>query len=82
MGRDWRPIATIARHPNQTRNHVLHAILAHQHCHHWLRSVAQVEECVQLAREFTPLNDRQMAELADKTEPIARQALFFRLMKR
>jgi len=45
-------------------------------------SVAQVEECVQLARDFTPLNDQQMAELTAKTEPIARQALFFRLMKR
>jgi uncharacterized protein len=45
-------------------------------------SVAQVEECVQLARDFTPLNDAQMTELAAKTEPIAKQALFFRLMKR
>lgn len=45
-------------------------------------NVAQVEECVQLAREFTPLSERQMTELEAKTEPIARQALFFRLMKR
>ena len=45
-------------------------------------SVAQVEECVQLARSFTPLNDTQMTALADKTEPIARQALFFRMMPR
>ena len=45
-------------------------------------SVEQVEECVQMARDFTPLSERQMAALADKTEPIARQALFFRLMKR
>jgi aryl-alcohol dehydrogenase-like predicted oxidoreductase len=45
-------------------------------------SVEQVEECVQLASEFTPLNARQMAELEAKTEPVARQALFFRLMKR
>ncbi len=45
-------------------------------------SVEQVEECVRLAREFTPLNEQQMAELSAKTEPIARQALFFRLMKR
>jgi hypothetical protein len=44
--------------------------------------VEQVEECVQLARDFTPLNEKQMAALADKTEPIAKQALFFRLMKR
>ena len=45
-------------------------------------SVAQVEECVQLAREFTPLSERQMVELAQKTEPIAKQALFFRMMPR
>jgi aryl-alcohol dehydrogenase-like predicted oxidoreductase len=45
-------------------------------------SVAQVEECVQLARDFTPLNNAQMTELAAKTEPIAKQALFFRLMER
>lgn len=41
-------------------------------------SVAQLEENVQLARAFTPLNDQQMAQLAAETEPIARQALFFR----
>jgi hypothetical protein len=35
-----------------------------------------------MAREFTPLNEEQMVELADKTEPIAKQALFFRLMPR
>lgn len=45
-------------------------------------SVEQVEECADLARTFTPLNDVQMAQLADKTEPIAKQALFFRLMQR
>jgi hypothetical protein len=44
--------------------------------------VEQVEECVRLAREFTPLNEQQMVELSAKTKPIARQALFFRLMKR
>jgi hypothetical protein len=45
-------------------------------------SVAQVEECVHLARTFTPLSERQMATLEAKTEPIAKQALFFRLMPR
>jgi uncharacterized protein len=45
-------------------------------------SVEQVEECVQLARAFTPLSPRQMEELAAKTEPIAQQALFFRMMPR
>jgi len=41
-------------------------------------SPAQVEENVQLARSFTPLSDEQMKALVAKTEPIARQALFFR----
>ena len=41
-------------------------------------SVAQVEENVKLAREFTPLSQAQMAALASKAEPVAKQALFFR----
>lgn len=45
-------------------------------------SVEQVEECAALAREFTPLNQAQMAELEAKVEPVAKQALFFRLMPR
>jgi aryl-alcohol dehydrogenase-like predicted oxidoreductase len=39
---------------------------------------AQVEENVRLAQEFTPLSDAQLAELSARTEPIQRQALFFR----
>ncbi len=38
----------------------------------------QVEENVRLARDFTPLSEAQMTALAAKTEPVARQALFFR----
>lgn len=45
-------------------------------------SVEQVEECATLARAFTPLNQAQMAELEAKVEPVAKQALFFRLMER
>ncbi|MBZ5701061.1 MAG: aldo/keto reductase [Acidobacteriia bacterium] len=41
-------------------------------------SVAQLEENVKLARAFTPLSEQQLAALAEKTEAIARQALFFR----
>ena len=41
-------------------------------------SPAQVEENVALAKEFTPLTEAQLTELAAKTEPIKRQALFFR----
>jgi hypothetical protein len=44
--------------------------------------VQQVEECVEMARNFTPLSEKQMAELTDKTKPIAKQALFFRMMAR
>jgi aryl-alcohol dehydrogenase-like predicted oxidoreductase len=45
-------------------------------------NVQQVEECVHLARTFTPLNGAQMTALEAKVEPVARQALFFRLMPR
>ena len=41
-------------------------------------SIAQVEENVQLARDFTPLSDAQISALAEKSAPVARQALFFR----
>jgi aryl-alcohol dehydrogenase-like predicted oxidoreductase len=41
-------------------------------------SVEQLTENVKLAREFTPLNQTQMAGLSEKSEPVARQALFFR----
>jgi aryl-alcohol dehydrogenase-like predicted oxidoreductase len=45
-------------------------------------SVAQLEENVRLAREFTPLNEVQMAALAAKAAPCAKQALFFRFFDR
>jgi uncharacterized protein len=45
-------------------------------------SVAQLEENVGLAREFTPLSAPQMAALSEKTRPISEQALFFRFLKR
>jgi predicted aldo/keto reductase-like oxidoreductase len=41
-------------------------------------SIEQLEENVRIAHEFNPLNETEMAELAKKTEPIHRQALFFR----
>jgi aryl-alcohol dehydrogenase-like predicted oxidoreductase len=41
-------------------------------------TIAQLEENVQLARDFTPLSERQLASLTEKAEPVARQALFFR----
>ena len=41
-------------------------------------SIAQLEENVQFARDFTPLSERQLAALSEKAHPVARQALFFR----
>jgi len=41
-------------------------------------SIAQLEENVELAREFTPLSQQQMAALTEKTEPVSKQSLFFR----
>jgi hypothetical protein len=45
-------------------------------------SVAQLEENVQLARDFTPLSESQMAAIVHKTEPVSKQALFFRFFQR
>jgi aryl-alcohol dehydrogenase-like predicted oxidoreductase len=45
-------------------------------------SIAQLEQNVQLAREFTPLNQQQMASLTEKAQPVAKQSLFFRFYER
>jgi aryl-alcohol dehydrogenase-like predicted oxidoreductase len=45
-------------------------------------SVAQLEENVQLARDFTPINDKQAGELVAKAEPCAKPSLFFRFYER
>ncbi len=41
-------------------------------------SIAQLEENVKIAREFTPLSQTQMAGLTAKAEPVSKQSLFFR----
>ncbi len=41
-------------------------------------SIAQLEQNVQLARDFTPYNQQQLAGLVAKAEPVSKQALFFR----
>src|ERR1035441_3925502 len=41
-------------------------------------TIAQLEENVQFARDFTPLSERQLAALSERTLPVARQSLFFR----
>jgi uncharacterized protein len=45
-------------------------------------TVAQLEENVQLARDFTPLNDTQTASLVARAEPCAKPSLFFRFYDR
>ena len=44
--------------------------------------VAQLEENVTLAREFTPLSEPQLTALAEKAAPCSKQALFFRFLDR
>ncbi len=41
-------------------------------------NIAQLEENVQYAREFTPLSATQQAELTARTAPVAKQSLFFK----
>jgi len=45
-------------------------------------NIAQLEENVQHAREFTPLSDTQVAELVARAEPVAKPSLFFRFYDR
>jgi aryl-alcohol dehydrogenase-like predicted oxidoreductase len=45
-------------------------------------SLAQLEENVRLARDFTPLSEQQLATLVEKTDPVSKQALFFRFFDR
>jgi aryl-alcohol dehydrogenase-like predicted oxidoreductase len=45
-------------------------------------SIAQLEENVQLARDFNPINDNQEKELVAKAEPCAKPSLFFRFYDR
>jgi uncharacterized protein len=41
-------------------------------------SVAQIEENVKIASEFTPLSPQQMEDIVFKTLPVVRQGLYFR----
>jgi len=45
-------------------------------------TIAQLEENVHLAREFTPLSDAQATQLVAKAEPVAKPSLFFRFYDR
>ena len=47
-----------------------------------VENVAQLEENVRLARDFTPLSDAQMTAIAAKAEPVARQAMFYKFFDR
>ena len=45
-------------------------------------NIAQLEENVQIARDFTPLSQTQMAALNELAAPVAQQSLFFRFTDR
>jgi aryl-alcohol dehydrogenase-like predicted oxidoreductase len=45
-------------------------------------NIAQLEENVRLAREFTPLSPSQMSAIVERAAPCSRQALFFRFFDR
>jgi aryl-alcohol dehydrogenase-like predicted oxidoreductase len=45
-------------------------------------NVAQLEENVTLAHNFTPLNEKQQTDLASLAEPVSKQSLFFRFYDR
>jgi len=45
-------------------------------------SMAQLEENVRLAQGFTPFSEAQLASLAQRAEPVSKQALFFRFFDR
>ncbi len=45
-------------------------------------SIAQLEQNVQLARDFTPITDKHATELVAKAEPCAKPSLFFRFYDR
>jgi aryl-alcohol dehydrogenase-like predicted oxidoreductase len=45
-------------------------------------SIAQLEENVHLAREFTPLSDSQAAEVVARAESVSKPSLFFRFYDR
>jgi uncharacterized protein len=45
-------------------------------------SIPQLEQNVQLARDFTPFNQQQLAALTEKAQPVSKQSLFFRFYER
>ncbi len=45
-------------------------------------SIGQLEENVQLARDFTPLNNQQLADLTARSEAVSKPSLFFRFYDR
>jgi aryl-alcohol dehydrogenase-like predicted oxidoreductase len=45
-------------------------------------NVAQLEENVRIARDFTPLSNAQMASINELAAPVAKQSLFFRFTDR
>ena len=83
--RSWEGSAVIARSPGtlSMREAMYYALtLPISTAIVGVDTVAQLEENVRLAREYTPLSDSQMAIIAGKTESVARQSMFYKFFDR
>ncbi len=83
--RSWEGSAVIARSPGtlSMREAMYYALtLPISTAIVGVDTVAQLEENVRLAREYTPLSDSQMAIIAGKAESVARQSMFYKFFDR
>ena len=83
--RSWEGSAVIARSPGtlSMREAMYYALtLPISTAIVGVDTVAQLEENVRLAREYTPLSDAQMAVIAGKAESVARQSMFYKFFDR
>ena len=80
MGRDG--YSQTAGHTEHARGDVLLASLPVSTVIIGCDTVEQLQENVQLAREFTPFSQHQLAGLTEKAEPVSKQSLFFRFYDR
>ena len=84
LGHSWEGSAIAKRPGVMTMRDAIHFTLTHPvstviiGCD----NIAQLEENVQIAREFTPLSPGQMAKLNELAAPVAEQSLFFRFTDR
>jgi aryl-alcohol dehydrogenase-like predicted oxidoreductase len=83
--RSWEGSAVIARSPGtlSMREAIYYALtFPISTAIVGVESVAQLEENVRLARDYTPLSDAQMAVIAGKAESVARQSMFYKFFDR